>query len=57
MPVHVRDHLAAGYHVPAIFVLARRLTLGQIRDELVLIWGAARPGEFRDQIVNLPLHS
>ena len=57
MPGHLREHLATGHHVPAVFILARRLTLGQIRDELVLIWGASKPEEYRDQIVNLPLHS
>ena len=57
MPGHLREHLATGHHIPAVFILARRLTLGEIRDELVLIWGAARPGEYLDQIVNLPLRS
>lgn len=55
MPVHLRAHLGRGQHVPGIVQLPRRMNIGAILDDLLLIWGASSPGEFRDQIVYLPL--
>lgn len=55
MPRHLRDHLTAGHHVPGIFTLRPRASLGQIIDDLLLIWGASQLGEYTDQIVYLPL--
>ena len=55
MPVHLTDHLNIGHHVPGIIQLPRRMSIGPILDELLLIWGAGLPDEFRDQIVYLPL--
>jgi hypothetical protein len=37
MPDHFRDHLASGHHVPGIFVLTRRLSLGAAIEQLHLI--------------------
>jgi hypothetical protein len=54
MPDHLREHLAAGNHIPGILVVPRRLSLRMVIDELLLIWGASIPGEFQDQIVYLP---
>jgi hypothetical protein len=53
MPVHLRDHLVAGHHVPGILILRRQWNLGRVLDELQLIWAASSPDEFRDQIVYL----
>jgi hypothetical protein len=36
-PQHLRDHLAAGHHVPGIFTLRPRASSGQIIDELTLM--------------------
>jgi len=55
MPGHLNDHLALGRHVPGIVQVPRRMNIGTILDDLWLIWAAARPDEFRDQIVHLPL--
>lgn len=55
MPGHLDDHLALGRHVPGIVQLPRRMNIGAILDDLWLIWAAARPDEFQDQIVHLPL--
>jgi hypothetical protein len=55
MPVHLSDHLATGRHVPGIFILAADMTMGQVINELELLWGAADPTEFTDQILFLPL--
>ncbi len=55
MPRHLREHLEAGGHVPGIFLLRRRRSLGPIIEDLMLIWEAACPGEYRDQVEYLPL--
>jgi hypothetical protein len=56
MPVHLRQHLAAGHHVPGIIQLPKRLrATGKILADLVLLCSASKPGEFMDQIVYLPL--
>ena len=55
MPVHLRDHLAAGQHVSGIFILNPQMTLGETADELILIWGASRAEEYFDQLRYLPI--
>ena len=55
MPNHLRDHLAAGHHIPGILIAPRRLTLGMVIEELLLIWGASLPDGYCDLIVHLPL--
>lgn len=55
MPMHLRDHVASGRHVPGIFVTPIPLNIGLIVEELFLIWGASLADEYRDQIVYLPL--
>lgn len=57
MPVHLRDHLAAGRHVPGIFILNPKMSLGETADEPALIWAASRPNEYRDQLLYLPISS
>jgi hypothetical protein len=55
MPRHLRDHLAAGRHVPGIFILRPKATIGEVVDDLLLIAGASRPEEYQDQIGYIPL--
>ena len=55
MPQHLRDHLAAGQHVPGIFVLRPRATIGEVVNDLLLIAQASHPGEYQDQLVYIPL--
>jgi hypothetical protein len=57
MPVHLRDHLAAGHHVPGIFVLNPNMTMGALMEELLLIWGASDMEEYLDLMLYLPLTS
>jgi hypothetical protein len=57
MPVHLQDHLAAGRHVPGIFTLNPKMTIGETAAELVLIWGASEAEEYLDQLNYLPLSS
>lgn len=54
MPVHLREHLAAGRHVPGILVVKIRYPSWKLAEDLHLIWGASFPDEFRDQIVFWP---
>ncbi len=55
MPMHLRDHLAAGNHVPGILLIRRRYTWGQIIEDLHLIWDASTSDEYPDRIEYLPL--
>ncbi len=55
MPVHLADHIAEGRHVPGIFILNPKLSMGQNIDELILIAEGSFDNEYQDQIVNLPL--
>jgi len=55
MPMHLRDHLAAGRHVPGLLVVPQRMAPWQVSEELYLLWGASQPDEYQDQIVYLPL--
>lgn len=57
MPIHLRDHLDAGHHVPGIFILSPHMTMGHTIDELILIWAASDSDEFVDQLRYLPVSS
>ena len=57
MPIHLRDHLAAGHHVPTIFILNDEMSIGQTAEELVLISVAAQLDEYADMIRFLPISS
>jgi hypothetical protein len=54
MPVHLRDHLANGGHVPGILVVRSRFPPWKLAEDLLLISGASLPDEYRDQIVYWP---
>ena len=54
MPDHLRDHLAAGRHVPGILTLNPDMTWRDTIDELILIAEAAFADEYRDLILYLP---
>ena len=55
MPQHLFDHLAAGHHVPGIFTINRKLSMGLIIDQLLLIVGASDEDEYIDRITYIPL--
>ncbi len=55
MPVHLRDHLDVGQHVPGIFILNPNRSIGDTVVELALICGASAPDEYRDLLVFLPM--
>ena len=53
IPGHLKDHLAAGRHVPGIFTLRGKMTIGQMATMLALIWGASEPDEYVDRLIYL----
>lgn len=55
MPQHLKDHLSQGYHVPGVFVIRPNASMGEIIDDLLLIWEASDVDEYQDQIVHIPL--
>lgn len=55
MPRHLNDHLAQDRHVPGIFELSPSMSLGEVIEELTLIWAVSEPEGFQDQIIYLPL--
>jgi len=55
MPAHLATHLAAGRHVPGIFVLDLHMSLAATADHLALVAIASFPDEYRDTIRFLPL--
>jgi hypothetical protein len=52
---HLREHLAAGRHIPGILIAPYPLAIGVLIEELYLIWGASLPDEHQDQIAYLTL--
>jgi hypothetical protein len=55
MPRHLSEHLAAGHHVPGIFVVDMERSLADTVEDLILISLASFEAEYRDLIVYLPL--
>ncbi len=55
MPVHLADHLAKGHHVPGLFILRRATRIGDLIEDLALIWEVAEFDEYMDMITYLPL--
>ena len=55
MPKHLKDHLEAGNHVPGIFTISRKVPMGRIIEELLLIAGASDKDEYIDRITYIPL--
>jgi len=55
MPRHLQEHLAQNRHVPGILLLNRSSGVGEIIDDLLVIWGASDLDEYQDTMVYLPL--
>jgi len=55
IPQHLREHLEAGGHVPGILLFRRHYSLGRILEDLILIWEAGNPEQYRDRVEYLPL--
>ena len=57
IPVHLKDHLAQGLHIPGIIQLPRRMDIRMVLEDLLLIYLFGEPDEFQDQIIYLPLRT
>ena len=55
MPIHLANHVAAGQHVPGIFMLDPDLRIGETIEELLDAAYASLEDEYPDQIRYLPL--
>ncbi|MCB1191997.1 MAG: DUF5615 family PIN-like protein [Leptospiraceae bacterium] len=55
MPVHLKDHLDQGHHVPGIFILNTKISLSRIIEDLILIADGSEDYEYHDRIYFLPL--
>ena len=55
MPVHLTEHLEQNGHVPGIFILNSKLSIGQNIELLLLIYEASFDNEYQDRIYNLPV--
>ena len=55
MPVHLTEHLEQNGHVPGIFILNSKLSIGQNIELLLLIYEASFDDEYQDTIYNLPV--
>ncbi len=55
MPLHLRDHLAEGRHIPGIITLSKTMGIGDMIQELVFLAEASENDEFRDQIKPMPI--
>ena len=53
MPLHLQDHLTAGRHVPGIFILNDRMSIGQTVLALSEIWSSHQSERYMDQIIFL----
>ncbi|MFN6541258.1 MAG: DUF5615 family PIN-like protein [Nostoc sp. EkiNYC01] len=55
MPIHLTEHLAQNRHIPGIFVFRRKVTIGQIINDLILIAQVNESEEYQDRITHIPL--
>jgi hypothetical protein len=54
MPRHFGEHLLRRLSSPGVFLVSQYAAIGEVIDELVLIWAASDPEEWRNRIVNIP---
>jgi hypothetical protein len=50
MPRHLREHLDAGGHVPGVFLIRPNQPVGQVIEDMLLIWEAGDPEGVADRI-------
>lgn len=55
MPGHLQEHYAQERHIPGILLVRRGTSLGEIVEELWLIWQASEASEYRDRTQFIPL--
>ncbi|NEP63090.1 MAG: hypothetical protein F6K31_40325 [Symploca sp. SIO2G7] len=55
VPVHLKDHLAQGCHIPGILILNPKLRVGENIAELIFIADASFEDEYQDRIAFIPV--
>jgi len=55
MPRHFADFLQAHGSSPGLIFVPQYLPIGEAVEELVLIWGASEPEEWKDRMSQVPL--
>lgn len=55
MPVHLREHLFAGRHMPGIITLNDKMKMGASIENLGKLWKLSDPGRHSDNIAYMPL--
>jgi len=55
IPEHVQAHYAAGHHIPGVLLLRPGARLGQIIEQLYLLWAASNAKEYADKFLYLPM--
>lgn len=55
MPRHFGDFLQARGSSPGLILVPQHMPIGEVIEELVLIWGASEAEEWRDRWQALPL--
>lgn len=55
MPMHLATHLAADRHIPGVFWIRPGPRLGDIIEELHLIWNTSTAEEYQDRTLFMPL--
>ena len=46
MPDHIRTHYDAGHRLPGLFLLNRQARIGQVIEQLYLLWIASEAEEY-----------
>lgn len=55
MPVHLVEHLAQGRHIPGIFILNRKMSIGAIINDLLVVCTAGDETDYVDRMTYMPL--
>ena len=55
MPRHFGDFLQSGGFSPGLILVPQHMPVGDVIEELVLIWGASEAEEWKDRWRTLPL--
>ena len=54
IPVHLADHFAKGRHIPGILWIRPNRKIGEIIQELYLIWLVSTAEEYQDRTLFIP---
>lgn len=54
MPGHFGEFLMSGKSSPGVFLVSQYAPIGQVIEELVLVWAASDMDEWKNRIVSIP---